>query len=287
MNAHTAIQRSLGCFITGATGVLGSALCRAFASAGYAIAAHGRRREAVEKLAAEIAESGAHVIPVVGDLASPAGCQNVWEQVKSLPVDILINNAAIQGPIGPFIKTDMNKFIKTFDTDFLAPARLCWFALPDMLARGFGRIINLSGGGGTGPRPNFIAYACAKTALIRFTEILALECAEHGVTVNAIAPGVMDSFMTAQIIASGVMAGEYELECARKISSTHAGPQEAVHLCLFLASPAAGGITGKIISAKWDEYGQWTQHVSELENSDLYTLRRITCRDRGLSWGDK
>jgi 3-oxoacyl-[acyl-carrier protein] reductase len=58
-------------------------------------------------------------------------------------------------------------------------------------------------------------------------------------------------------------------------------------LALFLASSASDGITGKLISAVWDDWQRWPQHLSELETSDVYTLRRIVGRDRGFTWGDK
>jgi 3-oxoacyl-[acyl-carrier protein] reductase len=83
-------------------------------------------------------------------------------------------------------------------------------------------------------------------------------------------------------------AGEEEAELAKKIFSQNEdsiGP--AAELCLFLASNESRAITGKLISALWDNYLKWPEHESELRSSDLYSLRRVTGHDRGLNWGDK
>jgi 3-oxoacyl-[acyl-carrier protein] reductase len=84
------------------------------------------------------------------------------------------------------------------------------------------------------------------------------------------------------------LAGEKEATFAQKALDSGADVMErAVNLALFLASESSAGITGKMISAVWDKWEEWPNHIPEMEGSDAYTLRRITGKDRGMSWGDR
>jgi 3-oxoacyl-[acyl-carrier protein] reductase len=97
----------------------------------------------------------------------------------------------------------------------------------------------------------------------------------------------MNSAMTQAVLRAGNLAGEKELAAAERVSDTDENvTAKAVDLCLFLASDASKGITGRLISAQWDNWREWPSHLQELVGSDLYTLRRIAGRDRGQSWGD-
>ena len=278
------------CLITGATGGLGKVLATRFSRAGYKLALHGRNAANVHVLAKVLSDEGGMAFPVVADLALPDAAERLWETVEQEfgGVDVLINNAAVHGPICPFEESDPLAWEQAFRVDFLSPAALCRKALPFMKAQKFGRIINLSGGGGTSPRPLFSAYATAKTAMIRLGENLALESQGSGVTINSIAPGAMKTALIEEVYHKGPSAGQREYALAEKIMTEGGASMENVaELCLFLASSRADGITGKLISAKWDDYEVWPHHLEELQNSDLYTLRRITGRDRNTGWGDK
>jgi NAD(P)-dependent dehydrogenase (short-subunit alcohol dehydrogenase family) len=158
-----------------------------------------------------------------------------------------------------------------------------------MIARGSGSIINLSGGGATGPRAYFSAYAAAKTGLVRFSETLADEVKVHGVKVNCVAPGAMKTAMLEQVLSTGEIAsGTREFEIAKKVFLDGGASMDRVaKLALFLASKKSDGLTGKLISAVWDDWENWPQHLQELASSDVYTLRRIVGKDRGFTWGDK
>jgi 3-oxoacyl-[acyl-carrier protein] reductase len=171
--------------------------------------------------------------------------------------------------------------------NLLAPAALCAAAIPHLKARGRGKIINISGGGATSPRANFTAYACAKTALVRLTETLAHETGGMGIDVNAVAPGAMPTRMLAEVVAAGPeRAGSREHQQAQQHEAKGAEVLErAAALCLFLASRRSDGITGRLISAQWDDWQSLPQHREELSASDIYTLRRIVPADRGKTWG--
>ena len=95
--------------------------------------------------------------------------------------------------------------METIRVNLLGTVTMCRAVLPGMRERGYGKIINLSGGGATGPRPNFSAYAASKAAVVRFTETLAGEV--DGIDVNAIAPGALPTRMLDEVLASGLERG--------------------------------------------------------------------------------
>jgi NAD(P)-dependent dehydrogenase (short-subunit alcohol dehydrogenase family) len=198
-------------------------------------------------------------------------------------LDALINNAAITGPIGRAWENDWQAWQETIQVNLMAPVALSRLCIPWM--RPGGAIVNLSGGGATGPRPNFSAYGTAKAALVRFTETLAQEAADLGIRVNAIAPGAMNTEMLETVLRSG--AQQAGPEYTRAVEQKQKGgqpPEKAAALAYFLASPAAVGITGRLVSAVWDPWMNLPAHADELRGSDIYTLRRITPEDRGKQW---
>jgi len=118
---------------------------------------------------------------------------------------------------------------------------------------------------------------------------LAEELKPYNVRVNCIAPGAMGTAMLEEVVTKGeAAAGKKEYEDAFRVLREGGVPMQRVaELCNFLASDASNCITGKLISALWDNWEHWPEHIDELRTSDVYTLRRIVGRDRGLSWGDK
>ena len=200
---------------------------------------------------------------------------------------ILVNNAAIQGPIGPSWEVDERDFAKTIQVDFLVPVALMQAVLPGMIARGAGWVVNISGGGATAPRPMVSAYGAAKTALVRFGETLAAEVGGRGVRVNSVAPGAFASGMTRAILAGGERAGPQEADGAERLlaSGDDANAMKAAKLRRLPCGGRGREVTGKLISAVWDPWSDLHARWDEIRNSDIYTLRRIVPRDRRLEWG--
>lgn len=278
--------------VTGASRGLGREVARELVGAGASVALVARdaaRLELVRTELAKILHAGARVLCCAMDLAAESAIESLKESLaaaKMLP-DVLINNAARQGPIGPFWQNDWLELEKTFRLNAFAALRLCQMVLPGMIARRKGKIINISGGGAASPRPGFTAYATSKTLLVRFTETLAEEVKPFGIDVNAVAPGAMKSAMTSEVLAAGpVNAGEKEYKAAQDLmQATTEVIARAARLCVFLSSSDSNGITGKLISAVWDPWTSFSERKKELENSDIYTLRRILPADRGVEWG--
>jgi len=278
--------------ITGASRGLGRVLARRFWEADDSLILVARRSASLdETIAALPAREGRVAMCIAADLSDPAAVSDVTAQLdaRGIHVDVLVNNAAIQGPIGPLWENDWEGWCRTIRVNLLAPAELCRTFVPRMKAAGGGAVINLSGGGATGPRPNFSAYGTAKAALVRFSETLAEEVRSSGVRVNCIAPGAMPTAMLVEVIEKGASAaGEKEFAVATNVIEKGGASMDAVaDLVLFLASERACGITGKLISAVWDPWETFPAHREVLEKSDIYTLRRIVPKDRGLGWGER
>src|SRR5580765_3244725 len=209
------------CLITGASRGLGKVLARRFWNAGYSLALAGRSTAALKAACDEFDEcpgQSRHYFEV--DLAKAESVRSlglkVAQQIGEL--DVLINNAAIQGPIGPLMENDIGEWREAIEVNLLAPVELSRALIPCLSNGGGGAIINLSGGGATGPRPNFSAYATAKTALVRVGEILAEELRPLAIRVNSVAPGAMKTSMLAQVIDQGASAaGQREFDLAEKV----------------------------------------------------------------------
>lgn len=278
--------------ITGASRGLGEFLAKRFWDAGFSLCLVARGAVGLEKIAHVLpARKGQQIISLVCDLADSALVLELSPKVRAcLPrLDVLINNAAIHGPIGPFWENDFSIWQQAVQVNLLAPVALCHAFVPWMIETGGGSIINLSGGGATAPRAKFSAYGTAKTGLVRFSETLAEETLSLGIRVNCIAPGTMKTAMLGEILEKGsTAAGDREYAIANKVFAEGGVSMDRVAaLTLFLASDASKGITGKLISAIWDDWEYWLEHLDELSSSDVYTLRRIAGRDRNMTWGDR
>lgn len=289
MNANLS---GLNVIVTGASRGLGRCIAEEFWARGANLLLVARDGDALAALAEELRGRGKprqslHLrVANLADEASPeqiiATARQNWDRL-----DVLVNNAAILGPIGQSWENDWGQWRETVQVNLCAPVALCRAAVPWMLRGDGGRIINLAGGGATGPRPRFSAYATAKAGLVRFSETLAAELGETNVLVNCVSPGALNTDMAATVRACGpAHAGAREYEQARALTDSNIGASaaRAVGLVAFLASPETTGITGRVISAVWDPWNGLAARCAELRDSDIYTLRRIVPRDRGKDW---
>ena len=277
--------------ITGASRGLGSCIARTLRQKGANLLLTAATKEKLAQLNSELSAglpAGQKTHVVVADLKMPDAASIILAEARKLwdRLDVLVNNAAILGPIGKSWENDWAHWQETLRINLLAPIQLCRACLPWMIEKGRGKIINLSGGGATGSRPNFSAYATAKTGLVRFSEILAHEVYSMNIQVNCVAPGALNTDMTQNILSAGpAKAGEAEYQQAvRQKQNGGTSPQRAADLCAFLASPAGDAITGKLISAVWDSWEKFPNHLEDLKKSDIYTLRRIVPKDRDKNW---
>ena len=277
--------------ITGASRGLGAHLIHSFWNAGWNVALVARDQQALSQVVDDLPkQSNQTAIIFPCDLARPEEVTALVKKITNqLPrLDALINNAAIHGPIGPLVENNLSLWNEAIQVNLLAPVALCHGLLPLLSSSGGGSIINLSGGGATGPRANFTAYASAKAALVRFSETLAQEVQDQKIRVNCIAPGAMKTALLEQVVTYGMTSsGKREFEIAQKVFAQGGASMDKVaDLALFLAGKESLGITGKLISAVWDRWQEWPKHIEQLQSTDAYTLRRIAGRERDMDWGD-
>jgi NAD(P)-dependent dehydrogenase (short-subunit alcohol dehydrogenase family) len=283
--------RGRTCIVTGATRGLGRAIARRFWEEGASLLLAGRDAAALRTLADSLSllhSAEQRLAVALCDLSEPGAASALMSRATEEFdfVAALVNNAATLGPIGPLWENEIESWENSFRVNLLAPAALCRLVIPQMQRQGYGKIVNLSGGGATGPRPYFSAYAAAKAGLVRLTEVLAHETQKMNIDVNCIAPGVMRTGMLEEILDAGpdrVGAGEYAQ--AQAASRSAASLERAAELAVFLVSSDSDGISGRLISAVWDAWEELPERRAILGETDVYTLRRIVPKDRGLNWG--
>jgi NAD(P)-dependent dehydrogenase (short-subunit alcohol dehydrogenase family) len=273
--------------VTGASRGLGLAIAEAMARAGANLLLIARSEASLAAVRERALACSIQVSVFSADLQDRAAPEAIFAEARRIwpRLDILVNNAAILGPIGNLWENDWDQWQNALTVDLAAPAALCRLAAAWMRKTGGGAIVNLSGGGATKSRPRFSAYATAKAALVRFSETLAEEAAADGIRVNCIAPGAMNTAMLEAVLGAGPeSAGAEYAQAEKQVREGGASPELAASLCVFLASEKAAGITGRLISAVWDPWRDLDRRAEDLKASDIYTLRRIVPEDRGKKW---
>jgi len=219
-----------------------------------------------------------------------------WEQVERVTaavaerwprIDALICAAAIQGAIGPAMDADPRAWSQAVRTNLdgtFYTIRAFW---PLLRAGGQrAKIVCFSGGGATKARPNFSAYAASKTGIVRLVENLAVEWAGVPVDINAVAPGAINTAMTQEMVRLGPeRAGRAEFEAAqRQITEGGQSIEKARSLVEFLLSEKSDGVTGRLLSAQWDDWADLPAHAAALAAGEIYQLRRILPEERGAKF---
>ena len=277
--------------ITGASRGLGAAIAKTMWKAGANLLLIARHEQALNAIVSELESRPRQTAYIYSiDLSVPSAAEAVIKaaRVRFEHLDVLINNAGMQGPIGPSWENDPVLWEQAIYVNLISPIKLSRYCAKWMIPQKTGKIICISGGGATNSRPNFSSYAVAKTGLVRYCEILADELRPYNIQVNCIAPGAMATAIQDDILAAGPeRAGQKEYDSALKIRQENKGSLErAANLAVFLASPVSNGLTGKLISAVWDPWEHFSEHTEDLQKTDIYTLRRILPKDRGMKWGD-
>lgn len=277
--------------ITGASEGLGKIIAELFLREGANIMICARNQEKLlQTQEALLALKLGQVEMQCCDIAKTADVNHLVKSAFSTlkNIDILVANAGIHGPKGPFESSDWEEWSHAIDVNLKGNAFLCHALAPHFKEKKQGKIIFLSGGGATKSMPYFSAYAASKAGLVRFGETLAEELKAFNIDVNMIAPGAMNTRLTDDALSAGpekIGEAHYQ-QILKQKTSGGTPPEKAAELCAFLASNESDGITGKLISAVWDPWADFSQHKDDLQNSDIYTLRRIIPAERGKTWGD-
>ena len=227
--------------VTGGSGALGAAICRALAASGLEVIVHANRHlEAAQALAEEIRASGGAAEALAFDVtdadAARAACEALTDEK---PVQVLVNNAGIHDD-APFAGMSQAQWARVIDVSlngFFNVTRP--LALPMARTR-WGRIVTITSVAATLGNRGQANYAAAKGALHAATRTLALELGSRGVTVNAVAPGIIESPMANAAFDGAAIARMVPLQRAGRSA-------EVAELVSFLASDAAGYITGQVV----------------------------------------
>lgn len=280
--------------ITGANQGFGLAVAEAFVKEGASVVICARDFSKLKNSAEGLkvlAKPWQKVIALKADISAESDVKRLIQKaIKALRrIDILVNNAGVYGPKGFTGNVNSGAWIETVKINLFGVFFACKHILAHMKKNRSGKIINLSGGGATRPLPRISAYAASKAAVVRLTETLAEEYRGEGIDINAIAPGALNTRLLDEVIKAGPKAvGEIFYKKALKQKETGGVPlQKGASLCVYLASSRSNGITGKLISAAWDPWETLQKHANDLQDTDVYTLRRIEPRDRSMKWGDR
>jgi 3-oxoacyl-[acyl-carrier protein] reductase len=223
--------------VTGASKGIGAAIAKALADDGWAVAVNYRSdEEGAKKTVAAIEEAGGKAVALHGDVANgaPAELFKAAEEQLGAPVLALVNNAGVRAD-GLAIQLDDAQWDTVLQTNLTAAFRMTRGAMRSMIKARYGRIVNVASV--VGPRANAgqANYAAAKAGLIGMTKTVATEVARRGVTVNAVAPGFIETDMTADL----------PVDVKQAVPARRAGkPEEVAAAVRFLASDDAGYVTG-------------------------------------------
>jgi len=233
--------RSRVALITGGSRGIGAAIAARLAADGHKIAISGRDQSALTRRAEDVRSLGVEVLPVVGDLLDADAANRLIDQIEerwSAP-EILINNAGITRD-GLFIRMSDDDFDTVIRTNLTAAFALSRRCARSMMKARWGRIINITSVVAQMGNPGQANYVAAKAGLIGLTKSMALELATRGVTVNAVAPGFIQTEMTAAL--SEELAARY---LSRIPLGRFGSPADVAGLVAFLSGPEAAYITGQ------------------------------------------
>ena len=227
--------------VTGASGGIGGAIAKALHGQGATVVLSGTRAEALEAVRAELGERAFVATANLSDIASIEALPKAAEEAAGSGIDILVNNAGITKD-NLFLRMKDDEWDQVIAVNLTAAFRLSRAVLRGMMKKRWGRIIQITSVVGATGNPGQANYAAAKAGLVGMTKSLAAEVASRGITVNAVAPGFIQTAMT------DVLTDQQKEMIAQRIPAGRMGmPGEIAAAVTYLASQEAAYVTGETI----------------------------------------
>lgn len=274
--------------ITGGSHGLGFASAKACLQLGAKVLICARDETAVHKAVLSLEKEGfSHIKGVSCDVTQKEEIEKTLQFLEDSFGQLhgVIHAAGIYGAIGPITEVDPEEWLEGVKTNLFGSFLVAKLCCQRFQKQGGGRIVLFSGGGAASPFPNYTSYACGKAAVVRLSETIAEEMAPYNIEVNCLAPGFVVTRLHLQTLKAATKAGQKFLEKTKQEIEKGGVPAElGASAAAFLVSDRASGISGKFISVPYDSWKEFPKHLKELQQSDLFTLRRIIPKDRGFSW---
>jgi NAD(P)-dependent dehydrogenase (short-subunit alcohol dehydrogenase family) len=234
--------------VTGGGAGIGAATCYRLAREGHAVAVLGRLAENTEAVARGITEAGGLALAVQADVSDRGQMETAFARLREAqgPVTILVNNAGIE-EFKPFADIDEAAWDRAIAVNLTGTYHATQLALPDMVAAGWGRIVNLTALGAQIGAANMAHYTASKGGVTALTRSLAVEFGSKGITVNAISPGFILTPMAQRAIDADLFPVPYEQIVATYPIPRVGIPEEAAAAIAFFASEDAAYITGQVL----------------------------------------
>ncbi len=266
--------------MTGANRGFGRLLASTLASAGAAVRLMARSAQQLAETRDELIEGGGTAVAVAADVSDPEALRVAVEEVSRQlgPIDVLINNAGVNGPVGAVWEVDSADWWRTLEINLRSVVACTSLVLPSMIARGQGRIINITSQAGVSRWPLVSAYSVSKAAGIKLTENLAAELKRTGVTAFSVHPGLLPIGLSEPALTSQASADSAEgkvLGWLRRELEEGRGaePAAAARFVLRIAAGDCDGLSGRHLSIH-DDLDALIERADAIRRQDLYTLRR-------------